>query len=69
MARKKINSFQYIKESLNGRKTTIGGILAFATFMAYHNGIIDTATYDALDVLSMAVLGIGLTHKIIKAQQ
>lgn len=51
---------------LNGKKTAIGGILATTIAFLNVKGVIDSDTATYLLSLSTLIIGVGVTHKMMK---
>jgi hypothetical protein len=61
-----MNKLKELIKLLDGKKTIIGAVLAFILFGAQGAGLIDQTTFDNLRSIVEVVLGVGLTHKLVK---
>lgn len=52
----------------NGKKTLIGGAVAFVAGGAFTIGLIDQKTFDTIIQWDLIVLGVGLSHKLMKSR-
>jgi len=59
--------FESVWNWLNGNKTTIGLVLGYVVGKQWFIDLVGADVVDALNWLALTFIGLGITHKVVKA--